>query len=85
MARFPPSKWETYSVEELDRHLDEVLGPDAVTAQLQAAAFVAVRYNHKIVKIDKDKMVCHHMVLSITGPLEGKKSNSDWCWEAPST
>jgi hypothetical protein len=45
MARFPPSKWETYSVEELDRHLDEVLGPDAVTAQLQAAAFVAVRYD----------------------------------------
>jgi formate-dependent nitrite reductase cytochrome c552 subunit len=46
MARFPPSKWETHSVEELDRYLDEVLGPDAVTAKLQAAAFLAVRYDH---------------------------------------
>jgi hypothetical protein len=46
MARFPPGKWATYSIEELDRHLDEVLGPEAVTAKLQAAAFLAVRYDH---------------------------------------
>jgi hypothetical protein len=50
MARFPPSKWETHSVEELDRYLDEVLGPDAVTAKLQAAAFLAVRYDHTFKK-----------------------------------
>jgi hypothetical protein len=46
MARFLPGKWETHSIEELDRYLDEVLGLDAMTAKLQAAAFLAVRYDH---------------------------------------